>query len=348
MRKILLISITVLICLLVYFFIDYNIYVDVHVSNNIVEINSEHKVSEFIDKILNASLVDGNEIVTFSKLGEANVPIKVKNNFGKVYMQEIKINVVDRVSPVIECHNIDSYIHDEINLLDNIKVTDNSNEQIIPIIEGNYDFNKKGNYQLNVKAIDSSNNISECNFTLNVKDKIVKQDDSKYYIKLDKKNNVLMIYSIDLNGNYNNLEKVFVISAGKNTPVGTFKIKDRHDYISFSSGTWGRYGIRINGPYWFHSVPYKELPKEGHWNSIISKEYNKLGSLASAGCIRLAVSDVKWLYDNIPKGTIVDIYEGEKLPEGVIKPESKKIEVGSIYDGWDPTDIDKTNPWNNN
>jgi murein L,D-transpeptidase YcbB/YkuD len=38
--------------------------------------------------------------------------------------------------------------------------------------------------------------------------------------------------------------------------------------------------------------------------------YKKLGQRASHGCIRLAVWDAKWIYDNVGAGTVVSIVEG--------------------------------------
>lgn len=349
MRKIILILLGILICILLYIFIDYNVSIDISVTNNVVEINTTHRISEFIKNILNASLIDGDNEILFDKLGINKVPIRVKNNFGKTYKQEIDVEVVDNTSPVVECNDIESYVHDEIDLFKFVKIEDNSKEEIIPVIIGKYDINKVGTYNLKYSATDSSGNNSVCSFNLKVKNKIVKADieSNQYYIKLNKTQNVVMIYSLDSSNEYNTLIKIFTISAGNNTPVGIFTIKDRHEYISFSSGTYGRYGVRITGPYWFHSVPYNSLPKDGHWDNVSYNEYNKLGSFASAGCIRLAVKDVKWIYDNIPQDTIVEIYESDTLPEGVTKPEIIKIDTESENKGWDPTDEDESNPWNN-
>lgn len=350
MKKILLILITILLCLLIYIFIDYNVYMDVNIVNNTVNINTYHRVGEFIDKVTNAQILEKDKIVYFDKVGQIELPIKIKNNFGKIYNNNIVINVIDNEKPQIECSNIESYIYDSVNFSDYVNVSDNSNEEIIPRLYGNYDINKQGVYDLSYFATDSSGNTSECTFKLTIKDKMAIAETSadQYYLRLNKSQNVLMVYSLDTNGHYGYLVKTFVISAGNNTPVGVFKIKDRHEYISFPSGTYGRYGIRINGHYWFHSVPYNSLPNNGHWDNISTKEYNKLGSLASAGCIRMQVSDVKWLYDNIPEGTVVNIFENDNLPEGIIKPEAQKIDINSSYKGWDPTDSDSSNPWKNN
>lgn len=34
-------------------------------------------------------------------------------------------------------------------------------------------------------------------------------------------------------------------------------------------------------------------------------EYNKLGTSASMGCVRLTVENAKWIYDNCPAGTTI-------------------------------------------
>ena len=49
------------------------------------------------------------------------------------------------------------------------------------------------------------------------------------------------------------------------------------------------------------------------------KSYNKLGRRASHGCIRMLVSDAKWMYDNIKKGTTVHITEDLPLDEELTK-----------------------------
>ena len=349
MKKILLISISILILLLVYCFIDYNLYMDVEIVNNTSEINTYHKVKEYIGDTTNVRLLNGDEEIFFNKIGKNNVHIKLINKFGKIYNDNILVNVIDNEKPVVECKNFSSAVSEEIDFIEEFNVSDNSNGKLTAKIVGNYNINKIGKYKLTYSVSDLSGNISECDFTLNIKSKIDMVSSDFYYLKLNKSQNVLMIYAKNNDGKYTNLVKTFVTSAGNATPLGIYKIKERHTYISFSGGSWGRYGVRITGPYWFHSVPYNSKPtkKNPYWNNISYKEYNKLGNLASHGCIRLQVSDVKWLYDNVPKGTIVEIYESKTLPEGVIKPTPHTIDVKSAYRGWDPTDMDKNNPWNN-
>ena len=104
---------------------------------------------------------------------------------------------------------------------------------------------------------------------------------------------------------------------------------------------WGQYATRITGHYLFHSVPYLEKDK----TTLEYDEYNKLGSTASAGCIRLCVKDVKWIYDNCPIGTTVKMYRGN-VEEPLQPAPVKKINTADLKRrGWDPTDPDSANPW---
>ena len=156
-----------------------------------------------------------------------------------------------------------------------------------------------------------------------------------------------MVYGLDTNNEYTKLVKIFVVSAGVNTPTGTFTTDLKYETLSLEGGVYGHYTVRFlkSRGMWFHSVPYFSKPSDNHWNDLEYEEYNKLGTLASLGCIRLAVIDAKWIYENISKGTTVEIYESDTLPDGVVKPTSIQIDVNSPNRGWDPTDPDPENPW---
>ena len=53
---------------------------------------------------------------------------------------------------------------------------------------------------------------------------------------------------------------------------------------------------------------------------------------------------LKWIYDNCPSGTYVEIYDSEE-PGPLGKPEAMKLDADSPNKGWDPTDPDERNPW---
>jgi lipoprotein-anchoring transpeptidase ErfK/SrfK len=93
--------------------------------------------------------------------------------------------------------------------------------------------------------------------------------------------------------------------ADDRTPEGTYSIQ-RERGLSFYSpkaGEGARYWVSWlhHGEYLFHSVP---TDKAGN---IIEEEARKLGSKASHGCIRLALPDAKWIYENIRYGAKVVI-----------------------------------------
>lgn len=169
--------------------------------------------------------------------------------------------------------------------------------------------------------------------------------DPKYFIRVNYKANVVTIYTKDTNGQYTIPYKAMVCSTGIATPKsGTYTMPSG----SYSRGTWGmmignvwaQYFTRIKGSILFHSVPYTERNK---W-SLEYWEYDKLGTSASAGCVRLTVENAKWIYDNCPAGTKVEFY-ADSNPGPLQPAQPAKISEHEQVRGWDPTDPDKTNPW---
>lgn len=164
-----------------------------------------------------------------------------------------------------------------------------------------------------------------------------------YYIKVNRLQNTVTIYALNDKGYYTVPVKAMICSVGKGdgTPLGTYRTSDKHDWCSLVGGVYGQYAYRINGPIMFHSVPYYSM----HKDDLETEEYNKLGEAASLGCVRLSVSDAKWIYDNCPAGTIVTIYDDEYAgPLG--KPAAEQLNVRDERSVWDPTDPDAENPWN--
>lgn len=167
-------------------------------------------------------------------------------------------------------------------------------------------------------------------------------DAHPYYIKVNRQANCVTVYSKDAEGNYTVPVRAMVCSVGLNggTPTGVFRTSTKYLWRALFGGVYGQYAYRINGPILFHSVPYYSQNKA----DLESEEYNKLGQDASMGCIRMAVKDVKWLMDNCPTGTTVEIYDSAD-PGPLGKPSAVKIDLNSPNKGWDPTDPDEKNPW---
>lgn len=163
-----------------------------------------------------------------------------------------------------------------------------------------------------------------------------------YVININRKQNVVIIYKNDGCGRFTEPVKAMVCSVGAcgETPTGTFKTSDKYKWRFLFGDVYGQYATRITGHILFHSVPYFEKSKD----TLEYEEYNKLGTAASAGCVRLCVADAKWIYDNCPSGTIVVIYDSDE-PEPLDKPVPVNIDISDNRRGWDPTDPDPNNPW---
>ncbi|MCI1959713.1 MAG: L,D-transpeptidase [Clostridia bacterium] len=163
----------------------------------------------------------------------------------------------------------------------------------------------------------------------------------KYSIDVNVNQNVVTVYELDQNGEYTIPNRAFVCSVGKDTPLGSFKTSDKYKWRELFGNVYGQYATRITGHILFHSVPYSTMSK----NDLEYDEYNKLGTSASMGCIRLCVRDAKWIYDNCPIGTTVNIIDSDSagpLP----KPIAYNIDVNDTEKrGWDPTDPDLSNPY---
>lgn len=158
-----------------------------------------------------------------------------------------------------------------------------------------------------------------------------------YYIKVNKQQNCVTIYEKDERGEYTVPVKAMVCSVGADTPLGVFKTPVKYRWKLLMGDVWGQYSTRIVGGILFHSVWYYRMDA----STLSATQYNKLGTTASHGCVRLTVEDAKWIYDNCPLGTSVEIYNG-KDPGPLGKPEAIKLAAGT---GWDPTDPNKDNPF---
>ncbi len=163
-------------------------------------------------------------------------------------------------------------------------------------------------------------------------------DYNKYLIKVNRLANCVTIYTFDEYGEYTVPVKAMVCSCGgENTPLGTFSLSDKYTWAFLMGGVWGQYSSRVFQGILFHSVPYSEASPD----TLITEEYNKLGTTASHGCIRLPQRDAKWIFDNCKAGTEVIIYD-DSDPGPLGKPQPIRIPEGC---GWDPTDTNLDNPW---
>lgn len=132
------------------------------------EVNSEVNLLSMISEDNKVKVLSEDETIDTSTLGEKEITIKYE-----VEEQEetkiFTITIVDTQSPTIEyTKELSTNVGTKVDLLKGVKVSDNSNEEITATIEGDYNFDNEGTYNLKYVAVDSSNNKTEEEFTLKV------------------------------------------------------------------------------------------------------------------------------------------------------------------------------------
>ncbi|MBQ8537648.1 MAG: peptidoglycan-binding protein, partial [Clostridia bacterium] len=141
-----------------------------------------------------------------------------------------------------------------------------------------------------------------------------------YAITVDVANQVVKVYGLDENKEHTVLVRQMICSTGtKSNPsdVGDWVLNGRTARWCYFPkwGSHAQYWTRINSSIAFHSVIYNSVDTM----DLSIKSYNALGKRASHGCIRLLVSDAKWIYDNVGEGTVVTIREDLPLDPELTK-----------------------------
>ena len=110
-------------------------------------------------------LIDGEEITseyTFKNLGRIPITLEKLNSNGQKETEIINVNIIDTKQPkIIGAEDRTIKQGETIDLKENIKVEDNTDELIDVSVVGKVDTNMPGEYEITYIAIDQSNNSSE-------------------------------------------------------------------------------------------------------------------------------------------------------------------------------------------
>ena len=289
----------------------------------------------------------------------------------------IKVDPYDTEGPKISgAVNTSVLLHKSFDLMQGVIVTDDKDPNPTLEVDANgFTTDAEGSYKVIYTARDSYGNETVVERWINVYqvayytpgyDPNVYWDATgeggqPYLVAVNRSHCTVTVYGKDGNGNYTVPVKAMPCStarAGYNTPISTnvpggrFHSAWRADWCYMVDGSWGRYAISIDTSLasdeydrWgimFHSVCYYSQSID----DLEYEEYNKLGGVASLGCIRLCVRDEKWLYDNCPEGFPIIIYDDASSPGPLGKPDPIRIDTSDWRRGWDPTDPSPDNPWN--
>ena len=205
-------------------------------------------------------------------------PVIVENEINELHPAETKHSLIFNASP------------EESKTSDN----DNLNSDASSMPDGNSNEDKTSSEEAETKGFDDELDMEE--------DRGIDFSNSEdFMIEVDLSRQIVLVYC------KNALIKEMKCSGGKessHTPIGEFSTTEKVYYqwvAKFNVGAY--YWTRFYKDYLFHSVPFNE---DGE---MIEEEYNRLGTPASHGCIRLKLDEAKWLYEKLPSGVKVSIHE---------------------------------------
>ncbi len=310
----------------------------------------------------NITFSNGLSEYTFNEEGVENLEIIATDSYGNTTTEVVSVNVVGEDVMAPEIHGADEItvpINEEFDIMKGVTVTDDKDDA--PVLTADIeklDTSVPREVTITYTATDKSGNISYVKRRVTISRTVANYNNTDYEITWDttgiisqpyliavnKDWNTVTVYTKDVYDNYTVPYKVCLCSIGDSTPTGYFITLERYRWKDLYENSYGQYATRITGHILFHSVPYySEDPSDLEYN-----EFNLLGTPASLGCVRMCVEDVKWIYDNCPKGFPCVIYNDPSSPGPMGKPEAIKIDVTNYAKrGWDPTDPDSENPWLN-
>lgn len=147
--------------------------IEITLSKENIEVYENIELKDLINEDIN---LQNNYKINTDTVGEQNIEVKYKNKIFK-YKEKIEINIVDTQAPVLLVGNKWVEEQSNIDLVNSFLCADNYDARPNCKIEGDYDLNTPGEYNLKYIATDSSNNKTEKEFTLNIYKK--PEEDSK-------------------------------------------------------------------------------------------------------------------------------------------------------------------------
>ncbi len=147
-------------------------YEDVVISSDLlIELNSKHKISEYIK--INGGKISNDDYIVADVIGNKKIEVLYLNNKNYKRKAYFEVTVVDTTKPVIlGSSSLTLKVNSKDELIYSFISADNYTKKPTRVIIGDYDLTKVGKYNLTFKITDESGNYNTKDFTLNVVDKI--------------------------------------------------------------------------------------------------------------------------------------------------------------------------------
>jgi thioredoxin len=169
-------------------------------------------------------LIDGEEVTntyTFKNLGKTDITFEKLDNKGQKETATINVNIVDTKQPeIIGAEDRTVKQGETIDLKENIKVEDNTDELIDVSVIGKVDTNVPGEYEITYIATDQSNNSSEkkIKITVEANPNAVANNNDNNNKPTENKNNTQKVLNTQQNNHSNAKSEQKVAEQPKQQP----------------------------------------------------------------------------------------------------------------------------------
>ena len=181
---------------------------------------------QFVKSIKNGRITTEKTLINTSNVGKVDVSLAVKPIFGPEEIFSYSVSVVDHESPEITfAAHLETDVGNEIDLLKGVSVTDNSGENITVTVEGFYDIQTVGEYQLTYVASDSSLNQTEEAFTLAVVDHESPVITFTSYLEISVGNDIDLLEGVSVTDNSGEKITVTVEGSYDINKAGMYELK---------------------------------------------------------------------------------------------------------------------------
>ncbi len=159
------------------------------------------------------------------------------------------------------------------------------------------------------------------------------EDEFPYYLYVEKGSFTLTIYQKDENGEYTDVYKTYRISHGGNkTPAGKFELGKKERWHEFGDGGFVQYATTYHKRLFIHSPLYGSENNKHLWPAYYDGSHG-IGKASTGGCLRMVTEASRFIYDECPEGTILEIVNGSPRDTTSDAPPDRD------HKRYDPTDV---------
>ena len=258
------------------------------VSNLKIEFNEDIKISDLIVSI-NGKILDDRKINT-TKLGKQTISFNFKNNDGIKVSYSFQIEVVDTIEPLIWITSSYTVLKDsDVDLTKQILCGDNYDSNPKCTIEGDYDLNTVGDYNLVFKATDSSGNTETAPFILHVVEP--KQVENQVTEEIETNENNFTLFSDVINKYKKNNNKIGIDVSSWQGKINFKKLKSAGvEFVMIRVG-----GTRGLNEEYFVDDQFERNIQEANKHNIDVGVY----FYSYSNTIETAKKDAKWVLKQI-------------------------------------------------